>query len=62
MAEQMKECPLCGEEMRECTLHLCGKTTTLIHKCISGIEIKIQGESKSEVRRKWNTFVTVVNK
>ena len=60
--EQLKICPLCGKDMNYGSIHLWGKTLTLTHTCISGIEIKIQGDSKYDVLRKWNTFVTVVEK
>ena len=60
--EYLKDCPLCGREMNNTEIHLCGSTPTLIHTCISGIQIKMQGDEKHEVARKWNTFVTVANK
>lgn len=60
--ENLKSCPLCGKDMNSNEIHLCGNTLTLIHTCVSGIQIKIQADTKSEVARKWNTFVTVANK
>ena len=60
--ENLIYCPLCGKDMNNNEIHLCGNTPTLIHNCICGIQIKIQADTKSEVARKWNTFVTVANK
>lgn len=60
--ENLKYCPLCGKDMNNNEIHLCGSTPTLIHNCISGIQIKIQANTEHEVARKWNTFVTVANK
>ena len=60
--ENIRYCPLCGKDMNSNDIHLCGGTPTLIHTCISGIQIKIQADTVSEVARKWNTFVAVANK
>lgn len=60
--ESLKCCALCGKYMNDNDVYLCGGIPTLIHNCICGIEIKIQAVTKSEVIRKWNTFVTVANK
>lgn len=60
--ENLRYCPLCGKDMNYKEIHLCGNTPTLIHSCISGIQIKIQADTKPEIIRKWNTFVTVANK
>ena len=58
----LKPCPLCGKEMHETEIHLCGGTPTLIHTCVNDIQIKIQGNTKSDVIRKWTAFVTIANK
>lgn len=60
--ENLKHCALCGKEMNNNEIHLCGGVPTLIHTCIDGIKIKIQADTKSSVARKWNTFTTVVNR
>lgn len=60
--ESLRCCALCGKDINSNEIHLCGSIPTLIHSCISGIQIKIQADTKPEVIRKWNTFVTVANK
>lgn len=58
----LKNCALCGEEMNNNQIHLCGSIPTLIHICLNDIEIKIQANTRYDVAHKWNTFVTVANK
>lgn len=61
--EKMKTCPLCGKEMNENTImQLYGGVPTLLHTCVSEVGIRIQADTKYDVIRKWNTFVTVVSK
>lgn len=61
--EKIKICPLCGKEMNENTImQLSGGVPTLIHPCVSDVTIRIQADSKYDVIRKWNTFVTVISK
>ena len=60
--ENLRCCPLCGKDISSNEIHLCGGTPTLIHNCINDMEIKIKAETKYDVVRKWNTFVTVANK
>ena len=60
--EILKCCPLCCQEMYNNDIHFNGGMPTLWHSCVCGIQIKIQGDSKQEVARKWNTFVAVAGK
>ena len=59
---KLRYCPLCGKDMSGNEIHLCGGIPTLIHNCISGVQIKIQGDTKHEVACKWSAFITVANK
>lgn len=58
--EKIKPCGLCGEEPR--TICLCGGIPTMMHTCVGDIQITIKADTNSDVIRKWNTFVTLVNK
>ena len=58
--ESIKPCAICGETPR--AICLCGGIPTMIHTCVNEIEIKIKADTKNDVIRKWNTFVTIVNK
>ena len=60
--ENLRCCPLCGKDMKNNEIHLCGDIQTLVHNCISDIQIKIAANTDREVARKWNTFVTVTNR
>lgn len=58
----LKPCPICGREMTNTSIHLCGNTPTLIHTCINEITITIRADTKINVADKWNAFATVVQK
>lgn len=58
----LKSCPICGREMTNTSIHLCGNIPTLIHTCINEITITVRAETKTDVAYKWNTFATVVQK
>jgi hypothetical protein len=60
--EILKCCPLCRQEMNSNEIHFNGGAPTLFHRCVCGIQIKVQGDSKHEVSRRWNTFVAFANK
>ena len=60
--EELNRCPICGKEMHNNDVHLCGGTPTLSHICINGIDMIVRGDTKHDVVRKWNAFVTVVNR
>lgn len=59
---ELKSCPLCGEKLAITKVHLCGGVPTLIHTCVNDIEIKVRADTNHDVIRKWNAFVTVVNR
>lgn len=58
----MKPCPLCGKEMHDADICLCGGTSTLIHTCVSCIEIKVRGANKYNVIDDWNVFCYIAGK
>lgn len=57
--KELKQCPMCGEGMKESMVYLCGGTPTLIHTCINSVEIRIKANSKCDVIRNWNVFCNV---
>ena len=58
----LEPCPICGREIINTSIHLCGNTPTLIHACINEITIIIQADTKINVADKWNAVATVVQK
>lgn len=60
--DNIKPCSICGEEIREPEIHLCGGVPTLIHECINHIEIKVQSDSKQGVLKKWNAYAHVTGR
>lgn len=60
--DKIKPCSVCGEEIRETEIHLCGGMPTLIHYCINDIEIKVRANSKQGVAKKWNAYATVTQR
>lgn len=56
----LKSCPICGSEMTNTAIHLCGNTPTLMHTCTNEITITVRADTKIDVARKWNTFATVI--
>lgn len=58
--ENIKPCAICGEMPG--AINLCGGIPTMMHKCINEIEIKIKADTKGDVIRKWNQFVTIANR
>lgn len=58
----MKPCSLCGKEMHDTDIYLCGGISTLIHTCVNCIEIKVRGINKYDVISDWNVFVTIAGK
>lgn len=59
--EHLRPCPICGEKINDSSICLWGGTPTLLHTCVSGIKITVQGHTKYEVIRKWNTLVNIIS-
>ena len=59
--ESLYNCAICGKKMHDYEIHLCGGVPTLIHSCVNDIEMRIRADTKQDVARKWNSFVTITN-